>query len=101
MEAKKEESFGSGNIIGYYLKLLGRCQTLAEMKTIWKIAGGVQSVNRALTDGVRWIFYRLSANGTIYYVSNIIDHSIKSHIITGTLQSFIQGDLPSGFELPT
>jgi hypothetical protein len=90
VEAKKEESFGSG-----------RCQTLAEMKTIWKIAGGNQSVNGALTDGVRWIFYRLSADGGTYYVSDIIDHPTKSHIITGTLQSFIRGDLPAGFELPT
>jgi len=90
VEAKKDESFGAG-----------ATQTLAEMKAIWALSPEKHPVNGALTDGNRWIFYRLDKNGISCYETKIITHSEKSHIIAGILKSFIRGELPVGCEIPT
>ncbi len=70
------------------------------MKAIWAISEPKHAVNGALTDGNRWIFYRLDKDGTRYYMSKTISHSEKPQIIVGILKSFIRGDLPPGCEIP-
>jgi hypothetical protein len=71
------------------------------MKAIWALSPEKHPVNGALTDGNRWIFYRLDTNGISYYMSDTITHADKPHIIAGILKTFIRGELPVGCEIPT
>jgi len=83
VEAKKEEHFGEG-----------RGETLAGMKALWEISKN-RPINGALTDGKRWIFYRLLEDGVSFLGSVEICHPKESKIIAGMLQSMIQGALPA------
>jgi hypothetical protein len=69
------------------------------MKAIWKLGGGATAVNGVLTDGFKWLFFRLAANGQDYIQSKILTHD-KPHILIGFLREFIRGRVPQGFEFP-
>jgi len=88
VEAKKDETFGAGS-----------GQTLAEMKAMWTLSDPKKEINGALTDGRRWIFFRLLADGQTYFQSDVINHPQESKIIAGILPTFIRGDLPLGCTL--
>jgi hypothetical protein len=96
VEAKKDKGFVEGRLCCSFLTSAGRYQTLAEMKAIWSLAkdGAKTHVNGVLSDGIRWSFYQLHADGSKYSRSKPLSHPEHSATIIATLRAFIRGAEP-------
>jgi hypothetical protein len=63
------------------------------MKAIWTLDKKTH-VNGVLTDGTRWLFFQLYADGSRYATSKTFVHPDHKETIVKTLRAFIRGAPP-------